>query len=108
MRVVPRHTSSFYAVGAQEAHHAAVRRVAKLASAAKQATGIVKNLLAVREALSKELGCDAAFLFINTRLILRTGVDLTQVDGKAVEPARMADVMRALRDMGYLNGVTDA
>ena len=63
------------------------------------------SLLAVRRALSEELKSDSKFLFINTRLILRTGIDLSRVEESASEPERVALVTQALREMGYLREV---
>jgi hypothetical protein len=65
------------------------------------------TLLAIKQALSKELSSETAFVFINTRLILRTGVDLRQDGNAQIEPARLIRVIRELQDMGYLNGVDD-
>jgi len=52
--------------------------------------------------LRKELKTDAEFSFINTRVILRTGVDLTQLDKARGDAGR---VLQVLQEMGYLGGV---
>jgi hypothetical protein len=52
--------------------------------------------------LRKELKTDAEFSFINTRVILRTGVDLTRLDKARGDAGR---VLQVLQEMGYLGGV---
>lgn len=63
----------------------------------------MKDLDHVRAALVAGLGDDAAQLpMLNARLILRTGVSLTKIDPKhARDPARIAAVISALREMGF-------
>jgi hypothetical protein len=48
-----------------------------------------------------EIANSASFSFINTRLILRTGVNLNDVDGD-IEPRRLERAILELRAMGYL------
>ncbi|HZS40396.1 MAG TPA: hypothetical protein VFF06_26370 [Polyangia bacterium] len=48
-----------------------------------------------------EVGNEASFAFINTRLILRTGVNLNQLDTQ-IEPGRFERALLELRAMGYL------
>jgi hypothetical protein len=52
--------------------------------------------------LRKELKTDAEFSFINTRVIFRTGVDLTRLDKARGDAGR---VLQVLQEMGYLGGV---
>ncbi len=60
------------------------------------------NLKDVREALLQELGDSATISFINTRLILATGVDLYQEEEP--ETGQMERLLVALREMGYSAG----
>ena len=69
----------------------------------ERAAAAMSDLRHLKEALSKEVGSTTAFAFINTRLILRTGVDL-QRDDQDVNPERLAMVWQELRAMGLLNG----
>jgi hypothetical protein len=55
--------------------------------------------------LRKELKTDAEFSFINTRIILRTGVDLTKLGEARADAGRAAKVLQILQEMGYLGGV---
>lgn len=48
-----------------------------------------------------EIRNDASFAFINTRLILRTGVNLNQLNAE-IEPARLERALLELRAMGVL------
>jgi len=65
----------------------------------------VQTLGELRELLIEELGSHAELCFINTRLILATGVSL---DDSRVYPAdggkRAARVADELHKMGFLNG----
>lgn len=60
------------------------------------------TLLSLKQALLQELQSDVSFRFVNTRLILRTGVDLLRTDGAALSDARLAQVKHELRAMGCL------
>jgi hypothetical protein len=65
-----------------------------------------KSLRQVEKTLRALLGNDAMFSLVNTRLMLRTGVDLKSIeaaqDGKA---ELLKQVIQALEKMGYaLNG----
>jgi hypothetical protein len=62
------------------------------------------DLRSIVEALSKELPSRTSFAFINTRVILRTGVDLHRLD-QPVEAARLDMVKRLLREMGFLGAL---
>jgi hypothetical protein len=56
----------------------------------------------VRAALEQVLKTPALFHLVNTRIILRTGVDLGAVKpGEEGEPQRVQKVLTALKDMGY-------
>jgi len=55
----------------------------------------------LKRLLVAEIHNEAAFAFVNTSLILRTGVNLNQVDGE-IDPRRLEDVMREIRAMGFL------
>ena len=69
------------------------------------ARSVAITLVAIKEALREELSADSAFSFINTRLILRTGVDLNRADLTQVSPDRLARVKKELLEMGYLKGL---
>ena len=60
------------------------------------------SLSTIRDSLSKELRNESEFSFVNTRLILRTGIDLRRYDEVSAE--RLENAVRVLRDMGYLGG----
>jgi hypothetical protein len=55
----------------------------------------------LRQLLLAEIHSEAALAFINTRLILRTGVNLNDGDF-ALEPHRLEAALREIRAMGYL------
>lgn len=60
------------------------------------------NLEEVREALIHALGDAGKFPLVNARLILRTGVNLSQIDSRHnADAARVGKVLEALRDMGF-------
>lgn len=60
------------------------------------------NLEEVREALIHELGDEGKFPLVNARLILRTGVNLSQIDPlHNADGRRVGKVLEALRDMGF-------
>jgi hypothetical protein len=59
------------------------------------------TLAALKTALFAELPSDTAFRFINTRIILRTGVDLQREDNQ-VSDERLSMVRRELQEMGFL------
>lgn len=61
------------------------------------------NLDAIKQALSAELNSDTAVRFINTRLILRTGVDLHRAD-LSLSDELLARVKQELQAMGFLRG----
>ena len=62
------------------------------------------TLRALKQALSAELGSDTSFRFINTRLILRTGIDLQRVGDDELTPERLSTVRKELQEMGFLRG----
>lgn len=64
----------------------------------------MKDLAALRRELISELPNEMAFSFINTRLILRTGVDLSKAEGGPGTDDQFDRVASALKDMGYLRG----
>jgi hypothetical protein len=49
-----------------------------------------------------EIGNSASFSFVNTRLILRTGVNLNNQSDSDIEPRRLERAILELRAMGYL------
>jgi hypothetical protein len=55
----------------------------------------------LKRLLLVEVQNEASFSFINTRLILRTGINLNQPDGK-LSPDRLATAMREIHAMGFL------
>jgi hypothetical protein len=61
------------------------------------------DLEAVRRALMKQLNEDTAvFTLLNTRLILRTGISLSQINpAQASNPNVVGRVVAALMDMGF-------
>lgn len=59
------------------------------------------DLFVIKQALLDTLGNDTQFLFLNTRLILRTGVDLARVSAPGPDSPRASDVLRVLAEMGY-------
>lgn len=63
----------------------------------------LQSLQQVREALRRAVGGNQAlFSLVNTRLILRTGVDLGKVEpAKDRDPAAVDAVIQALHAMGY-------
>jgi hypothetical protein len=63
------------------------------------------SILELKRLVQSEVGNEASFAFINTRLILRTGVNLNHPDG-VVEPGRFERAVLELRAMGYLREKT--
>jgi hypothetical protein len=65
--------------------------------------GGLPDLDAIRRALMQRLNEDAAsFTLLNTRLILRTGVSLSQINPRnSSNPQLVARVLAALGDMGF-------
>ncbi len=60
------------------------------------------NLEQVREALIDALGGEGKLPLVNARLILRTGVNLSQIDSRHnADAARVGKVLEALREMGF-------
>lgn len=60
------------------------------------------NLEQVREALIDELGDEGKLPLVNARLILRTGVNLCQIEPHHNgDSGRVGKVLAALRDMGF-------
>ena len=62
----------------------------------------MNSLVEIREILTKALGNPALFSLVNTRIILKTGVDLANIrddDDKSAEP--VAKVLSCLDSMGY-------
>jgi hypothetical protein len=57
----------------------------------------------LRRALFSEVGSEAAFAFVNTRLILRTGVNLKEKQG-TIAPDNLEHMLREIRAMGFLKG----
>jgi hypothetical protein len=57
--------------------------------------------LELKQLVLVEVKTEAALAFINTRLILRTGVNLND-SRDAIEPQRLEAAMRELRAMGCL------
>ena len=60
------------------------------------------TLLDIKQALMEELGGSGKFSFINTRLILRTGVDLNKAQDLQLTPERLTRVRKELQEMGFL------
>lgn len=61
------------------------------------------TLSALKTALFAELPSDTAFRFVNTRIILRTGVDLQRED-EPLSADRLSMVRKELQEMGFLQG----
>lgn len=62
----------------------------------------MNSLKEIETTLRSALGSDALFGLVNTRLVLRTGVDLTEfaaVDNR--DPAKVSVVLEALKALGY-------
>ena len=60
----------------------------------------MRNLQEVRDRMIQIVGRPEKLGFINARLVLRTGITLTNPN-EAVTPADVARVVAALEDMGY-------
>lgn len=64
--------------------------------------GRVKTLDDVREALTTTVGNPVRFGFVNARLILRTGIDLTQIGpSQRADPVAVRKAIEVLADMGF-------
>ena len=61
------------------------------------------GLPALRDALSREVASETEFRFVNTRVILRTGVNLQSSDAP-VDSKKLQSIESMLRLMGYLTG----
>ena len=59
------------------------------------------GIVALRDALAKEVASETEFRFVNTRVILRTGVNLQAADGP-VDSNKLQRIESMLRAMGYL------
>jgi hypothetical protein len=59
------------------------------------------TLIELKQLLLAEVHSEAAFAFINTRIILRTGISLNEWH-RELDPGRMQEVLRELRAMGLL------
>jgi len=59
------------------------------------------SILELKRLVMNDIGNEASFSFINTRLILRTGVNLNQPD-RELEPTRLERALLELRAMGFL------
>jgi hypothetical protein len=67
------------------------------------------TLSELRIALNRQLDDPGKFYFVNTRLILSTGVNLNQLSAEAnTDPARIAAVTSAIVSMGIMDGKVDA
>jgi hypothetical protein len=56
----------------------------------------------LKRLLLAEVRTEAAFSFVNTRLILRTGINLNQVDAQLEATGRVEEALREIRAMGLL------
>jgi len=65
------------------------------------------TLRALKQALVAELSSDTAFRFINTRVILRTGVDLQRAGDDELSAERLSLVRKELQEMGFLRGLDE-
>ncbi|MDQ3266862.1 MAG: hypothetical protein M3Y59_24955 [Myxococcota bacterium] len=62
----------------------------------------MKTLNQIQRTLLSALGSQAMFSLVNTRLILRTGVDLASIaPAQDVDAALVTKVLGALQAMGY-------
>lgn len=60
------------------------------------------SLKSLEQSLRLHLANDAMFTLVNTRLMLRTGVDLKSIDPvQERKPELVAEVIEALKKMGY-------
>lgn len=62
------------------------------------------DLHEIARRLRAELKTDAEFSFLNTRVILRTGVDLLRIDERRNNADRSQRVLQVLHEMGFLGG----
>lgn len=63
----------------------------------------MKNLAGLKEALESEVGNDIAFKSVAVRILLRTGVNLSDFDESAdTDAATIEKVAKTAREMGYL------
>ena len=60
----------------------------------------MRNLQEVRDRMIQIIGRPEMLGFINARLVLRTGITLSNPN-EAVTPGDLAKVLAALKDMGY-------
>ena len=60
----------------------------------------MKNLQEVRDRMIQIIGRPDGLGFINARLVLRTGITLSNPK-ESLSPADLARVVAALKDMGY-------
>lgn len=64
----------------------------------------MKTLEEIRHALCQHAGSEVVFGMINTRLVLRTGVNLRAIKPEADrDAATVQKVLAALREFGYLS-----
>ena len=62
----------------------------------------MKSLVEIRVSLESALGSPALFALVNTRIVLKTGVDLGKIrDGENQSEESVAKVLTALQGMGY-------
>ena len=62
----------------------------------------MKSLAEIRSTLESALGSSALFSLVNTRIVLKTGVDLAQIrEGEDHSGESVAKVLTALQGMGY-------
>lgn len=59
------------------------------------------DLFAIKQALISKLSSDSQFSFLNTRIILRTGVDLSCVQTPGSSSPRAQLVLTTLKELGY-------
>jgi hypothetical protein len=62
---------------------------------------MMQSLDQVRKQLTATINNPAMFSLINTRLILRTGVDLVEFKPSDNQPANVEKVLAALKAMGF-------
>jgi hypothetical protein len=62
----------------------------------------VKSLGEICSTLTLALGSPALFTLVNTRIVLKTGIDLSQIrDDEDTSPDSVSRVLSALESMGY-------
>lgn len=63
---------------------------------------VLNSLEEIRRTLNLALGNEALFSLVNTRVMLKTGVDLSRFEPtENLEPGRVEKVLSALQAMGY-------